>query len=251
VYNELMRPVGLENGIFVFATDGRIPVGSLMLFRGADEPGFSPGHFALLHALRGHFGHALRGKGDLSEFSDTEDEGVIITDHRANILHMSAQAHRLLLMATVPRWTPEAAARMRLGPPPEELARLCALLRAAWTPDASPAPPALWRRNNWGEFRLRAYWLNAVHPDETSRFVGINIQRREWQPLALHRKVEALALTDREKQLCLLLLRGGTTADMARIMGVSEHTVISHRRNLYGKLGVANRMELAIRVRVE
>ena len=100
-------------------------------------------------------------------------------------------------------------------------------------------------RNPWGEFVLRAYWLE-FKPDgaEQTRHIGITIERRVPRGLAIRRRVEELPLTGREKQLCLLLAHDGSRRDLADSMGVSTGTVITHQSSIYAKLGVRNRTGL-------
>ena len=64
------------------------------------------------------------------------------------------------------------------------------------------------------------------------------------RPLALHLRVEDLALTGREKQLCVLLCRDSSREDISDAMGVSVGTTITHKSSIYAKLGVHNRVEL-------
>ena len=53
----------------------------------------------------------------------------------------------------------------------------------------------------------------------------------------------AIRLTPREQELLEHLAEGGTLADIAREMYVSESTARSHAAALYRKLGVANRSQ--------
>jgi DNA-binding CsgD family transcriptional regulator len=76
----------------------------------------------------------------------------------------------------------------------------------------------------------------------------IAFERREALALRLLRKIEALPLSRREKDLCLLLARDHDTASAARAMGVSESTVVTHRRSLYEKLGLESRTALINRL---
>ena len=55
------------------------------------------------------------------------------------------------------------------------------------------------------------------------------------------------ALTDREESVLAYVAEGKSNADIADAMGVSESTVKFHLRNLFAKLGVANRTEAAAR----
>lgn len=50
-------------------------------------------------------------------------------------------------------------------------------------------------------------------------------------------------LTDREREVLRLVADGASTTEMRRRLGVSEHTVRSHVRNLMAKLGVHSRVE--------
>ena len=53
-------------------------------------------------------------------------------------------------------------------------------------------------------------------------------------------------LTPREEKVLDLLAEGKTYQEIADILVVSVHTVDSHLRNIYGKLGVRNRTQAAI-----
>lgn len=52
-----------------------------------------------------------------------------------------------------------------------------------------------------------------------------------------------VALTPREREVLGLVARGYAYAEIARLQGVSMHTVQSHIKNLYGKLAVHSRGE--------
>ena len=57
------------------------------------------------------------------------------------------------------------------------------------------------------------------------------------------------ALTRREFDVVEQLLRGATAVEVASMLGLSFHTVRTHIRNVYEKLGVANRVELVNRLK--
>ncbi len=82
-----------------------------------------------------------------------------------------------------------------------------------------------------------------------ARFIGISINRREPLRLKLLRRINELPLSNRESQLCLGLAAGRSRATIADEMGVNEHTVITHCRNLYAKLDVHTRAELIEKLR--
>jgi DNA-binding NarL/FixJ family response regulator len=53
-------------------------------------------------------------------------------------------------------------------------------------------------------------------------------------------------LTARERQLLRALTAGGTNRDIAARLGLREQTVKNRLSVVYGKLGVGNRLELAM-----
>lgn len=50
-------------------------------------------------------------------------------------------------------------------------------------------------------------------------------------------------LTRRELQIADKLLDGATVREIAGEIGISVHTAKTHVKNIYGKLGVSNRVE--------
>jgi two-component system nitrate/nitrite response regulator NarL len=64
-----------------------------------------------------------------------------------------------------------------------------------------------------------------------------------------HRPSEAsrdFGLTPREVQVIALIVAGYTNKDLARQLGISEHTAKHHLTNIFDKLGVSNRLELVL-----
>jgi DNA-binding NarL/FixJ family response regulator len=64
-----------------------------------------------------------------------------------------------------------------------------------------------------------------------------------------HRALEAprnFGLTSRELQVVALIVAGYTNKDLARKLGISEHTAKHHLTNIFDKLGVSNRLELVL-----
>ena len=68
---------------------------------------------------------------------------------------------------------------------------------------------------------------------------GVVAPAASEQPLPLH----TVALTARESEVLELVARGYAYAEIARLHGVSMHTVQSHIKNLYAKLAVHSRSE--------
>lgn len=55
-------------------------------------------------------------------------------------------------------------------------------------------------------------------------------------------------LTDRERQLCTMIVRGDTPQQIADVLGISRRMVYKHLSNVHAKLGVSNQTELIARL---
>jgi two-component system nitrate/nitrite response regulator NarP len=60
---------------------------------------------------------------------------------------------------------------------------------------------------------------------------------------------ETLGLTPRELELATLVVSGLRNREVATRLGISEGTAKLHLYNVYKKIGVANRVELVLRMR--
>jgi DNA-binding NarL/FixJ family response regulator len=67
------------------------------------------------------------------------------------------------------------------------------------------------------------------------------------QPSTFNLESANIGLTPRETQVLQLLAQGLANKQIARALGISEHTIKFHVSSIYGKLGVGNRTE-AVRV---
>ena len=64
-----------------------------------------------------------------------------------------------------------------------------------------------------------------------------------WSP---ERSASVEALTDREREVLVLIARGKSNQDLARELTISLDTVKSHIRHVFTKLGVQNRAQAVI-----
>jgi DNA-binding NarL/FixJ family response regulator len=65
-------------------------------------------------------------------------------------------------------------------------------------------------------------------------------------PSAAHRDRERSPLSQREREIVALVAQGFKNKEMAEKMFISEQTVKNHLHNIFDKLGVSDRLELAL-----
>jgi DNA-binding CsgD family transcriptional regulator len=243
-YNVLWRAADIDDSLMSCARD-RGQVRSLLhIYRSAGDAPFNPDDVRMLESIVGFVAHGM-SRADLGEeaFAGIDDRALFVADLNGKVRHAGDRAQHLLMMALNPRLSPTAN-RRGLGKPVPEIARLCCALAATASGKVGQAPPILRLKTPWGEFVLRAYWLGGTDDAEQSRQIGITIERRVPRVLALRRRIEALALTAREKQLCMLLVCNPSGHDLAEAMGLATSTVITHQRSVYAKLSVHSRSGL-------
>ena len=69
---------------------------------------------------------------------------------------------------------------------------------------------------------------------------------REMAPSGGAPPKEAYGLTRREREIVAAIVAGQANKDIARSLAISEETVKHHLTNIFSKLGVSNRLELAL-----
>jgi DNA-binding NarL/FixJ family response regulator len=100
-----------------------------------------------------------------------------------------------------------------------------------------------------GAFEMLCKCIHAVHEGQIwanskqLRFVIEIFSKREEQ---IKSATGASLLTKREEELAYRVAEGLTNADISRQLNLSEHTVRNYLFRVFNKLGVSNRLELAL-----
>jgi DNA-binding CsgD family transcriptional regulator len=257
-YNLFYRPLDICSSLTIKLGEHDRGLGMMFVCRDAGAAEFTLRDYRLLELAVPFMTHALAGSGITTPLAESEDRAMVITDAQGRILHWSAEARRLLLMIRHEEWSPKLDWHSACGRTlPEPAVRLCRQLVGVCEGKMQVAPPVWHHRNAWGSFELRAYPLQAERQfqepmqsrlDENtlhdSSSIGITVQRKEPLSLQLLRKAESLPLSRREVDFCIHAATGCTHAQIAERMGITEHSAITHGRNVYGKLGVHSRVAL-------
>ena len=81
-------------------------------------------------------------------------------------------------------------------------------------------------------------------------WVGPQLMRRFMQALAARKSPEAGSaldrLSQRERQVAIAVARGSSNKEIARVLGITERTVKAHLTASFEKLGVRDRIQLAL-----
>jgi DNA-binding CsgD family transcriptional regulator len=79
---------------------------------------------------------------------------------------------------------------------------------------------------------------------EPAPLIGITIQHEVPLSVKLLARLEQFPLSRRQMDICLLISADHSHAEIARRMGMSTHTVITHIRRIYERLDVHSKAEL-------
>lgn len=246
LYNLLMRPLGYENVIQLFVSEHARPLGCLNLQRGPGDPDFTAGEENSLARLMPFIAHALTPNNAAdADLVDTGESGLLIADRNGRLLAVSPQGQQLLYLATHDGARP-GTRRVACDSLPTAVAVLCKRLDGVFAADAGAAAPVATHRNGWGRFTFRAHWLEGR--DSPSGQIGITITREEPLVLRLLRYSRDLPLSQRQRQIAVLLAAGMSHEQIATRLGVSRNTAVSHARWIYNRLEVHDAMSLRERM---
>jgi DNA-binding CsgD family transcriptional regulator len=245
-YRRLWQPRGIHHALEAVVDDGRRPLGVLVLYRGPGDADFAPQDLETVSALLPLFARACHGPPAYEgERAPASPPTFAVVGLSGEVRHAGAEARLRLALALHPCLTPRSCGRGCAAADAgvtAHLGSICASLRA------DPRRTTTLRlRNVWGQFTLRAQRLLAVHGDDAP-LVGIALVHEVPLAVAVDAGLERSALSPRQRELCLLLAQGCSYAAVGERMGISEQTVISYARVIFGKLGARGREDLLRRL---
>ena len=98
------------------------------------------------------------------------------------------------------------------------------------------------RKVHAGEIWLDSHTTAAV----IRQFVAADEAQPQMAPASPGRERERSPLSQREREIVALVAQGFKNKEMAEKMFISEQTVKNHLHNIFDKLGVSDRLELAL-----
>lgn len=241
---ELLVPhYAFQDEARVVFTDRAGAWGSMCLFRSEDQP-FSSDEIRLLADLAPTFTRGIRA-GLLAQVSRAEASrdapshvgpAVIIVDARNGIVQSSPGAQtQLNRMAAVPG----------SGDPLTTVYALVGAARRYAAGDVDHLPRVRLRTSDGVWLVIHAAPLGGL-ADRAGDVVVTIEEARPQEVLDL--VAAAFGLTDREREVVMIVLKGADTREIAATMHVSPYTVQDHLKSIFDKAGVASRRELVARV---
>lgn len=98
-------------------------------------------------------------------------------------------------------------------------------------------------QNGWGSFE---FFLHQLSDSEiqSDQLTAVAVHRQEPLVLSVLRGCKKLALTEKQIEIALQLIKGLSYDAVAAKLGIRATTVVDHVRKIYEKTGVGNRSEL-------
>jgi DNA-binding CsgD family transcriptional regulator len=245
LYNEIWRPQGLHTRIeaIVKGSHGQ-PLGSLVLYRGKKDRCFTKANEILLGQVARYVRRGLEvpTAGIVAgNFVPRKDRHAMLSlNTDGQLLHLSGDAVRLLLMAQG-GVTPENVSR---PPKRDDFPILTMLLQQHLQASfLSQDAVRLSVDNAWGRFTFESVVLTPL-ASGTAPLIHVTIQQSEPIALSVHRAIDALPLTPSQREVCILLYNGGSTAEIASALNIARSTVADHIKKVYARLDVHSTLEL-------
>ncbi|HLF98301.1 MAG TPA: helix-turn-helix transcriptional regulator [Methylococcaceae bacterium] len=245
-YNRVLKLTGYGwvAGVICRHPDGT-PLGGIGLGRELHRDDFGEQEIRYLAQAQPWIEHLLRRQAEPRQAELYTADGAAasaLLDAQGKILFSSPGALSLLHLAADTAHSGPPLRRSAQGDVDHLLRRIARPLAAALNGLAA-LPPALTISNRWGRFHLRAYAMSAFEAG-TPMQISLHIERQVPPSLRVFGSPRFLALSPREREVCLHVLAGRSHSEIAREMAIKPSTVIYFTRQLYLKLGITRQAEL-------
>ena len=235
---ECIHPAGLEDLAVVACRDANGCWGWLEAYRAHDARRFETDETALLESVAPLLGTALRerasGDGPLIK---AQPSGVLILDPDLRPTSWTAAARTLI--ESLPGRIPGALNLL----PSVVYAVAGRALAPAGTAGAQLGTTARVRTRDGGWVVICGEALEGAEAGHIAITIRATTPEEALELLSrLH------ALTSREREVAELVARGLSTADIARRLVISEHTVKDHMKSILAKTGARNRRQLMAQI---
>jgi DNA-binding CsgD family transcriptional regulator len=237
-FREIYRPRGLDDELRVVFRSGGAVLGVGCIVRAEGAPRFDDSELAFLDSVADSVGEGLRRALVLEKITDprtTADDmpGMIIVQDDDSIESMTDAGRHWL-----------AEMRLDVGAKLELPGIVYQVVRRARRENPAPARGRV-RLPNGRWLFVHAARLSSA-PGGPARTAVLLEPARRAQLAALI--VELYGLTEREREVTELLVRGLAVEEIAAVLAISRYTVRDHVKAIFAKTGVVSRPELTAKL---
>jgi DNA-binding CsgD family transcriptional regulator len=243
-YEEVLSLLEVEHVLYgiVRAPGGkREPLGQLSLYRPADAPAFDLADAQALRDVLHYLAHALaeaKFAAVTPAAEQTAEEAMAVLNSAGDLLFSDAGWSRLVRLA---RGEPIAPGSAR-----DEPRALKEFLRGVLQCTRA-APNTLHMIDSpWGRFAFRQHQLDDQSGGSAQALI---VSRLASDPVRLTEGASRLELSPQQREVALMIALGLTNAEIAERLDVSVNTAGYHVKQVFAKLDVHERADVAKRLR--
>jgi len=245
-YKTILLPLGYQNTCFVpiICPKKKIRLGVLMVHRKRKDPDFSDREREFLSTIADiiAIGCQTPSKPDLYTI-DGWEQGLLVCDSTAKLHYACSLGLKLLALASSPQFDHSNSKTPANLDSFTGLPTLISTLIASKKNKHKISNPILTESNAWGEFKLRAFLIDALD-DKAEPQIGLHLCWQEPFVLKLFHRIKMLNLTPRQETVALFYSAGDQLQMIADKLGISLHTVKEHIRNISERLSIKTRADL-------
>jgi DNA-binding CsgD family transcriptional regulator len=238
-HREIYSPNGFQGEVRVIFRSGRAVLGVGCFTRAEGAPNFSDSEVAFLEGVADVVGQGLRGALLLEQVgSDKSDSpGMIVLDPDDIVQSITPAAHVLLQEMAV-----DSGTRLELPSVIYHVAHAARERNAETAVGPNPARVRL-PSGRW----LLVHASRLIAQDGLDDCIAVILEPAKRSQLA-SLLFTLYGLTQRERKVTELLVRGLALEDIARALSISLYTVRDHVKAIFAKVGVGSRPELTAKL---
>jgi DNA-binding CsgD family transcriptional regulator len=213
------------------------PIGQLSLYRSPDSKAFNQKDADRLRDVLHYLGPALSTSKHAAVTLSAEqiaEEAMAVLTEQGEILFADAAWSRLIRLARGEVISPAKAKSEAKG--------LQEFLLGVMMTSAASRNAIHFVDSPWGKFAFRMYDLKGVNG---SKALALAVSRLSVDTVRLTEGAARLALSAQQREVAVMIACGRSNGEIAEQLGISVNTAGYHTKQLFTKLGVHHRSEVA------
>ena len=239
-YLEVLSALSVGHVMYAVVRDvsnTREPIGQLSLYRDSDAPPFSSADAEALRDVLHYLGRALVASPYVQSTAlagQTAEEAMAVLAEDGSVLFADEAWMRLTRLA---RGEPISPGQAR-----DEPKALRSFMQGVAIAARAAKNSLHVVTSPWGQFAFRHHQLEGTSGDKATAMV---VSRLAAESVRLTEGAARLQLSSQQREVALMIALGLTNAEMAEKLGVSVNTAGYHVKQVFAKLGVHDRADVA------